>query len=77
MTYEAHFKAYRNMLTRVIRAAKLGRKKHKLPSSFMYNNTSINDPQVVTDSSDIQSSYVDYLPPPVPFSFFSKTHHDI
>ena len=113
MTYETHFKAYRNMLTKVIRAAKqnfylnklnieadnskkmwrttdiiLGRKKHKLPSSFVYNNTTINDPQVVAEtfknhftsignspamnSRDIRSSYVDYLPPPVPFSFFLR-----
>ena len=112
MTYEAHFKVYRNMLTKVVRAAKqnfnlnklnieadnskrmwrtidtiLGRKKkHKLPSSFLYSSTTINDPQVVAEtfynhfasignspainSSDIQSSYIDYLPPPIPFYSF-------
>ena len=66
----------------------LGRKQSKLPSSFVHNNTTLDDPQAVAEafnhhfttignsmainSSDLQSSYKDYMPPPVPFSFFLR-----
>ena len=54
----------------------------------MHNNTTLDDPQAVAEafnhhfttignsmainSSDLQSSYKDYMPPPVPFSFFLR-----
>ena len=66
----------------------LGRKQCKPSSSFVHNNTSLNDPQDVVEafnhhfssignslavnSRDTQSSYKDYMPPPVPFSFFLR-----
>ena len=64
----------------------IGRKQSTLPSSLVHNGISVTDPQAVAESfnnyfssigntltmnsSDLQSSYKNYLPPPVPFSFF-------
>lgn len=66
----------------------LGRKQSTLPSSFVHNDRTLDDPHAIAEafndhfsssgifstihSGDVQSSYKDYLPPPVPFSFFLK-----
>ncbi len=58
----------------------------QLPSSFVHDNTTINNPQAIAEAfnnhfssigtslarnySDIQFYYKDYMPPPLPFSFF-------
>ena len=66
----------------------LGRKQPKLPSTLVYDDSTINDPLQVAQTfntyfsnigitladniPEVQPSYNHYLPPPTPFSFYLR-----